>query len=110
MDEPAACGRCLCITKYSIVQLRLALAIQLSTKTRIMPKPDDGAPRNNQPFGDVPAVRSAKAIRVLLLEDSEADAELIRHELDRGGLVTLIERVDSEEAFASAVRDFAPDV
>jgi DNA-binding NarL/FixJ family response regulator len=45
-----------------------------------------------------------------MLEDSVADADLIRHELDRAGLVTIIERVDSEEAFASAVRDFAPDV
>jgi len=45
-----------------------------------------------------------------MIENSEADAELIRHELDRAGLITLTERVDSEEAFASAVRDFAPDV
>jgi DNA-binding NarL/FixJ family response regulator len=45
-----------------------------------------------------------------MLEDSEADAELIRRELDRAGLITLIERVDSEDAFFSAVRDFAPDV
>jgi DNA-binding NarL/FixJ family response regulator len=45
-----------------------------------------------------------------MLEDSEADAELIRHELDRGGLITLTERVDSEAAFASAVRDFGPDI
>jgi DNA-binding NarL/FixJ family response regulator len=45
-----------------------------------------------------------------MLEDSVADADLIRHELDRAGLVTIIERVDSEEAFASAVRDFSPDV
>lgn len=75
-----------------------------------MPKPDDAAPRNSQPFGEVPAVRSAKAIRILMLEDSQADAELIRHELDRAGLITLIERVDSEQAFVSAVRDFAPDV
>jgi DNA-binding NarL/FixJ family response regulator len=45
-----------------------------------------------------------------MIEKSEADAELIRHELDRAGLITLTERVDSEEAFASAVRDFAPDV
>jgi DNA-binding NarL/FixJ family response regulator len=45
-----------------------------------------------------------------MLEDSQADAELIRHELDRAGLITLIERVDSEQAFVSAVRDFAPDV
>jgi len=75
-----------------------------------MLKPDDAAPRNSQPFGEVPAVRSAKAIRILMLEDSQADAELIRHELDRAGLITLIERVDSEKAFVSAVRDFAPDV
>ena len=45
-----------------------------------------------------------------MLEDSSADAELIRHELARAGLITLIECVDSEEGFASAVRDFAPDV
>ncbi len=75
-----------------------------------MPKRDELAPPNSQPFGDVPVVRSAKAIRILMHEDSEADAELIRHELDRAGLVTLTERVDSEAAFASAVRDFAPDV
>jgi DNA-binding NarL/FixJ family response regulator len=75
-----------------------------------MPKRDDAAPRNSPPFGDVAVVRSGKAIRILILEDSEADAELIRHELDRAGLATILERVDSEEAFASAVRDFAPDV
>jgi DNA-binding NarL/FixJ family response regulator len=75
-----------------------------------MPKRDDAAPRNSPPFGDLPVVRSGKAIRILILEDSEADAELIRHELDRAGLVSILERVDSEEAFASAVRDFAPDV
>jgi DNA-binding NarL/FixJ family response regulator len=75
-----------------------------------MPKRDDAAPRNSPPFGDVPVVQSGKAIRILILEDSEADAELIRHELDRAGLVTILERVDSEDAFTSAVRDFAPHV
>ena len=45
-----------------------------------------------------------------MLEDHRADADLVRRELDRPGLVTVTERVDSEEAFASAVRDFAPDV
>jgi DNA-binding NarL/FixJ family response regulator len=75
-----------------------------------MPKRNAAAPRNSPPFGDVPVVRSGKAIRVLILEDSEADAELVRHELDRAGFATILERVDSEEAFASAVRDFAPDV
>jgi DNA-binding NarL/FixJ family response regulator len=45
-----------------------------------------------------------------MLEDSPADAELIRHALDRASLGAVIERVDSEEAFAVAIREFAPDV
>jgi DNA-binding NarL/FixJ family response regulator len=45
-----------------------------------------------------------------MLEDSEADAELIRHELRRSSPLTITERVDSEEAFASALRNFEPDV
>jgi DNA-binding NarL/FixJ family response regulator len=49
-------------------------------------------------------------LRILLLEDSEADAELIRRELRRSGLPTISERVDSEPAFASALREFAPNV
>ena len=53
---------------------------------------------------------SKKPLRVLLLEDSAADAELIQHELRRSGLPSVIERVDSEAAFASAVRDFEPNV
>jgi len=49
-------------------------------------------------------------IRILMLEDSAAEAELIRHELDRSGLQSLFERVDSQEAFSAAIRDFAPDI
>ena len=51
-----------------------------------------------------------KPVRVLMLEDNAADAELIRHELLRSGLATVTERVDTEHTFASAIRDFAPDV
>ncbi|HEY8831146.1 MAG TPA: response regulator transcription factor [Gemmatimonadaceae bacterium] len=51
-----------------------------------------------------------KTLRVLMLEDSEADAEMIRHHLLRSGLATVTERVDTENAFASAIRDFLPDV
>ncbi len=62
----------------------------------------------------VPAVRLSRSvttpIRVLMLEDNEADAQLIRHELHRAGLTTVTERIDSENAFTSAVRDFEPDV
>jgi DNA-binding NarL/FixJ family response regulator len=49
-------------------------------------------------------------IRILMLEDSAAEAELVRHELQRAGLQPLIERVDSEAAFSAAVRNFSPDV
>jgi CheY-like chemotaxis protein len=51
-----------------------------------------------------------KPIRVLVLEDNAADTELIRHELLRSGLATVTERVDTEHAFVSALRDFLPDV
>ena len=51
-----------------------------------------------------------KPVRVLMLEDNAADAELIRHELLRSGLATVTERVETEHMFASAIRDFAPDV
>jgi len=51
-----------------------------------------------------------KTLRVLLLEDSAADAELIAHELSHSGMTTVAERVESREAFETAIREFAPDV
>ena len=49
-------------------------------------------------------------IRVLMLDDSEADAELIRRELNQAGLPTVSERVNCENSFAAALENFAPDV
>jgi len=49
-------------------------------------------------------------IRILMLEDSAAAADVVRHELQQAGLQPVIERVDSEAAFSAAVRDFSPDV
>lgn len=51
-----------------------------------------------------------KLLRILVLEDNEPDAELIERELQRSGIKTLVERVDSAEAFTSALNTFAPDV
>ena len=48
--------------------------------------------------------------RVLLVEDSEADAELIRAELTRGAPGIITKRVDTREAFTAALREFDPDV
>jgi DNA-binding NarL/FixJ family response regulator len=51
-----------------------------------------------------------KPLRVLLLEDNEADAALISNELQRSGMRILLAQVDSAEAFRTALRSFAPDV
>jgi DNA-binding NarL/FixJ family response regulator len=49
-------------------------------------------------------------LRVLLLEDSSLDAELITHELDRAGIPSVTQRVDTEGAFIHALRSFEPDI
>jgi DNA-binding NarL/FixJ family response regulator len=49
-------------------------------------------------------------LRILLLEVSAADAELVRQELDRAGLKAITERLDTPDAFTRALEDFAPDV
>jgi DNA-binding NarL/FixJ family response regulator len=51
-----------------------------------------------------------KPLRVLLLEDDQADAALISHELQRTGMRILLAQVDSADAFTAALKSFAPDV
>ena len=51
-----------------------------------------------------------KQLRILLLEDDPADAELVTESLAQSGMAVVTERVDSREAFIQAVRDFAPDI
>ena len=50
------------------------------------------------------------APRVLVLSNSPADAELVGETLDRAGLKALVDRVESREEFARALREFAPHV
>src|SRR5688572_12741776 len=52
----------------------------------------------------------SKPLRVLMLEDSEADADLITTALRKAGLDFIAERVYSSQAFTDAAREFAPDV
>src|SRR5512139_1600362 len=52
----------------------------------------------------------AKSLRVLLIEDSEEDAELILRELRRGGYEPQWRRVDTAAALADALRDDPWDV
>jgi DNA-binding NarL/FixJ family response regulator len=53
---------------------------------------------------------TSSPLRVLLLENSETDAELIAHELRRSSLRAVMERVNSKEAFTAALQNFAPDI
>ena len=53
---------------------------------------------------------SEQPLRILMLEDSPVDAELIAHELDRAGIDCVTQRVDTEGAFVHALRRFEPDV
>ena len=55
-------------------------------------------------------IAAKKPLRVLLLEDNEADAALISHELQRSGMRILLAQVDSPEAFSATLKTFAPDV
>jgi DNA-binding NarL/FixJ family response regulator len=69
--------------------------------------------RKSSRQGAGPRVSQGRAIgplRILMLEDNEADAELNTHELQRSGLAVMTWRVDTAEAFAAALRSFAPDV
>ena len=51
-----------------------------------------------------------KEIRILMLEDNVADAELIRFALREGGLVFSLKRVDSKAAFLRELEEHTPDV
>lgn len=51
-----------------------------------------------------------RSIRILHLEDSAADAELIQSQLRRGGLAFTIERVETRDAFVRALGVLRPDI
>src|SRR3954466_11630716 len=51
-----------------------------------------------------------KEIRILMLEDNVADAELIRFALREGGLYFSLKRVDSKTAFLRELGEHTPDV
>jgi two-component system sensor histidine kinase UhpB len=51
-----------------------------------------------------------KCLRILLLEDSATDAELIHHTLRRGGLAFAMECVDNRSTFMRQLRESPPDL
>ena len=51
-----------------------------------------------------------KELRILILEDAPADAELEEHELRKAGLVFTAKVVDTRETFLKALKEFIPDL
>ncbi|HET7833671.1 MAG TPA: diguanylate cyclase [Gallionella sp.] len=49
-------------------------------------------------------------LRILLLEDNTADAELLEHTMRTSGLIFTALRVDTEAAFTQALNKFRPDI
>ena len=49
-------------------------------------------------------------LRVLLVQDSQTDAQLMERELSSAGMNVVTERVDTKEDFVRALHAFAPDV
>lgn len=56
------------------------------------------------------ATGNREALRILLLEDTPADAQQIEQQLRRAGLSFVCRVADSRESLAAALRDFAPDL
>ena len=50
------------------------------------------------------------ALRILLVEDSKSDAELVLRALRQAGIAHSAARVEAESQLARALRDFSPDV
>jgi len=51
-----------------------------------------------------------KELRILMLEDTPSDAELIEHELRGAGIVFTSKRVDTRADFVRELEDFLPDI
>jgi signal transduction histidine kinase len=51
-----------------------------------------------------------KCLRVLILEDIPADAELVEHELRSAGIELSSERVDNQGSFREALDHFSPEI
>jgi len=57
-----------------------------------------------------PGNHATTAIRVLLVEDVPEEAQITSRQLRRGGLTCEVLRVEAEEAFRAALREFRPHI
>jgi DNA-binding NtrC family response regulator len=49
-------------------------------------------------------------LKILILEDTESDAELIQYELKKSGLIFFSEIVQTEDEYIVAIENFMPDI
>jgi PAS domain S-box len=54
--------------------------------------------------------RALRLVKVLMLEDSSTDAELIERALKSAGITFTVRRVETESAFVAALEEFKPDI
>jgi len=65
----------------------------------------------NEPLvPEIMTIPERSPLRVLSLEDSTSDAELIQHELKRGGIQVEWRRVQAGEEFERELREFCPEM
>ncbi|UTD28117.1 response regulator [Bradyrhizobium sp. WD16] len=70
----------------------------------------------NNPIRDETSAQSAPGdtppllTKVLMLEDVPSDAELVQRALVKGGLAVTTQRVETEESFVAALKQFEPDI
>ena len=51
-----------------------------------------------------------KKTKILIVENSRADVELIEYELKKAGIDFVIEVVQTEQAYGESLKTFAPDI
>ena len=79
-----------------------SLPLQLKPEALIAPLRGD--------FADEEQAEERQPLKILMLEDNPADAELMTRELAKATMDFTAKRVDTQEAFVDALEAFAPDV
>jgi len=57
-----------------------------------------------------PLTPENRELRILIIEDVPEDAELVEHELKKGGIPFVSRRVDNEDVFRRMLDEFCPDL
>jgi putative two-component system response regulator len=112
-DEVLQLGALACLTKPLDGQAFQAVIQQARMGAGTPPAPAStvvGCLATPPPEPPAPAETDAVPLRVLLVEDSEADARLLARELNGGGYTLSLRRVDTRHALQAALQEQSWDV